>query len=476
MTIHFTSLSIAQPPYLGGGTWILEGLNHITVLFGKNGSGKSILLRTLLSQSPNNRHLALPERPGSLQFEPRFVTEESSGANRAGNRQQNTLTDYRQRTFARLQVLIQKRGFLLKPGSTDDTIEDLHKLMKDLLPDFTLRVTSEMPYFQLQRSDGTLVTEVNQVSSGEIGMISIAVDLATICGIWHLENTPERLLLVDEPDTHLHPDLQEYLAAFLLKLAEKYSVQMIVATHSTTLLAALGYHGKEKTSAIYLNRSTLPQEAIKFTKHLQEVSSCLGGHALMGPLFGSPLLLVEGDDDYRAWSQVPRHHVIKLAVLPCDGEEIFKYQKTLEQIFDSLRTTTTPPAGYALLDGDKRLPTGQTTPQDHVPFLRLECRESENLYLADEVIADLGVDWPTGCIQIKAQADKYGNKEAGLLGCDGWDRKSVDIKHLINELSAILDPKNVHWTKRVGTAIGKAKPSGQLADFLGPTILEALWD
>lgn len=474
--IHFASLSVTQPPYLGGGTWILEHLNHITVLFGKNGSGKSVLLRNLLSQAPNNRHLALPERPGNLNFEARFVSEESSGANRAGNRQQNTLTDYRQRTFARLQVLIQKRGFILRPGSADDTIEDVHRLLKDLLPDFTLRVIAEAPYFQLQRSDGTFVTDVNQVSSGEIGMISIAVDLATICGIWHLEDAPERVLLVDEPDTHLHPDLQEYLAAFLLKLSEKYGVQLIVATHSTTLLAALGYHGKDKTSAIYLNRSALPQKAIKFTKHLQEVSSCLGGHALMGPLFGSPLLLVEGDDDYRVWSQVPRHHVIKLAVLPCDGEELFKYQQTLEQIFESLRTTTTPPAGYALLDGDKKLPTVNTKPQVHVPFLRLACHECENLYLADEVLGDFDFDWATACAKIKVEANRYGNKEGDLLGCDGWDRKTIDIKHLINELAAILDQKNVHWTKRVGTAIGKAKPSGQLAEFLGPSILEALWD
>lgn len=475
MAIHETQLSVGRPPYLGGGAWRLEGLTDITVLFGKNGSGKSALLRGLSSQAPDGRHLTVPERPGQMQTNPALLNDESSAATRSANRQQNTLNDYRNRTFTRLQVLIQKRGFHLKPGSMDDTIHDIELLLKDLLPDFTFTMTGENPYYRLQRTDGSDVTDVSQVSSGEIGMITLALDLVTICGIWHLEEREKRLLLIDEPDTHLHPDLQEYLAAFLLKLVDKYKVQIIVATHSTTLLSALGYHGKERASAIYLNRSDAPQKAIQFTKHLQEISACLGGHALMGPLFGSPLFLVEGDDDYRIWSQVPRHHIIKLAVLPCEGDEIFKYQKSLEQVFASLRTSTTPPAGYTLLDGDKSLPVPATTPQTHVPFMQLGCHESENLYLTNEVLTVLDLDWNRAKEKIKAEAHRFGSKKAALLACDSWDRQTTDIKLLINELEQVLDSKHVHWTKRVGSTIGTAKPAGQLASFLGPQVMTALW-
>ena len=35
----------------------------------------------------------------------------------------------------------------------------------------------------------------------------------------------------------------------------------------------------------------------------------------MGPLFGVPLLLVEGDDDYRIWNEIPRHHITSFAVI-----------------------------------------------------------------------------------------------------------------------------------------------------------------
>jgi len=49
------------------------------------------------------------------------------------------------------------------------------------------------------------------------------------------------------------------------------------------------------------------------------------------------------------------------------------------------------------------------------------------------------------------------------------------VKHCIGEISKILDPKNVHWTIRVGSRIGRAKPTGQLADFLGGDLLASLW-
>jgi hypothetical protein len=52
---------------------------------------------------------------------------------------------------------------------------------------------------------------------------------------------------------------------------------------------------------------------------------------------------------------------------------------------------------------------------------------------------------------------------------------TVDIKDVIQELSAILDPKHVHWTVRVARAIGRTRPAGQLANFLGVDVVTTLW-
>lgn len=53
-----------------------------------------------------------------------------------------------------------------------------------------------------------------------------------------------QLLLLDEPDEHLHPDNQRILATLLEKLAEEKNIQIILCTHSRHLLSALSDEGK----------------------------------------------------------------------------------------------------------------------------------------------------------------------------------------------------------------------------------------
>lgn len=283
-------------------------------------------------------------------------------------------------------------------------------------------------------------------------------------------------MLIDEPDAHIHPDLQVRFADFIVQLAKKFQLQIVIATHSTTLLAAIGQFAADEAGIIYIDRTTNEFQAQPFTASLKEIAACLGGHALMGPLFGVPLLLVEGDDDYRIWSQVPRHHITSFAVIPSHGEEIKRYQKSLERVFGSLREAAHGPAGYALIDGDKGLPqANQANPQDHVKFLQLNCRESENLYLTDEVLALLGTDWGEASAKIAAESGNFGNKAVKLNNAATWDRQREDIKDVIEEISSILDDRHVHWTIRTGVAIGRTKPAGQLADFLGKGVVGALW-
>ena len=124
----------------------------------------------------------------------------------------------------------------------------------------------------------------------------------TMAALWELEKPPAKIILLDEPDLHLHPELQQQLAAFLVQTAERFGLQLFVATHSTTLLSALGHYGREKTSVAFLHRSNTEIRATKFSKYLAEIAGCLGGHALMGPLFSIPLLLVRR----KGWSQACR--------------------------------------------------------------------------------------------------------------------------------------------------------------------------
>jgi len=476
LILHENRAEIARQGFLGGGIWTLTGLRPLTVLFGKNGSGKSLLLRSWRNKNPEEFHYVVPERTGDFGFNINYMQAELDANQRRDQSQRNYTPEYRQRTFARVQAYYNARGARRTGQLIGPAPDELEALISILFPDFRVELNEGFPPYRIVRSEAEAnVGSAEELSSGEAQFLSLGVDIVTMGALWELRNTQKRIILVDEPDAHIHPDLQVRFADFLQQVARRFRMQVAVATHSTTLLSALGQFAKDDAGVIYMRRGTDTFEAQPFTDVLKEVSAILGGHALMGPLFDVPLLLVEGDDDYRVWSQVPRHHHTAFAVIPCDGDQIQKYQRSLERVFASLRERVAKPAGYALLDGDKPVPQLGNPPQDHIRFVGLACHEVENLYLTDEVLALLDTRWEPAIDAIVQGAARFVNKRALLEAAPTWDRKRADLKQVIIEISIILDRKQVHWTTRVGAALGRGKPTGSLAEFLGEPVVSSMW-
>lgn len=481
MPIFHETLSIPKPAVFGNGSWELSKLNEINIIFGKNGSGKSLLLRQLGNGNDNGEvHYVNPERSGNLSYNISQFERQLTPQGRAETRRSNLSSDYRQEVVARIQVVVQKIGVVAgRKQSVKVDLNEIESLFNGLIPDFQIEITGSNPPLKFKRiGQEKPITNVDQLSSGESQILALTLDLVTTCAIWELDQAQRRVLLIDEPDTHLHPDLQQQFADFVTKLVKRFNFQVFIATHSTTLLSAFGFYGGEKTSTVFLNRSNKEKtkfDAIKFDEALRELSTCLGGHALMGPLFSVPLLLVEGDDDYKIWSHVPRHGLLKLAVIPCHGDEITRYHNLLEKLFSSIREAKGDHVGLTLLDGDKTLPqVNPSNPQQHIKYIQLNCHESENLYLTDEVLSTLDLTWEKAKALIKERSGNYGQKCETLNRCGDWDRQQQDLKIIINELADILDSKKLPWTVRVAKAIGKTKPEGQLANFLGLSVM-ALW-
>lgn len=355
MPVHFREISIPRIKFLGGGNWQLKNLTDVTVLFGKNGSGKSVLLRAWRDLSENNTHYVTPERTGEMDFQAQYLQQELTPQNRKNSSSRNYVPEYRRRIIGRIQSYFLVRGDYRGTGPAPASPAEIENFVNSLVTDFFLNlVASGVPPYNLTRQgDEQKITGVDQLSSGEAQLVTIGLDILTIAAIWEIQEQSDRVLLIDEPDAHIHPDLQVRFADFIFRIAERFNLQIVIATHSTSLLASLGQFGGSNTSVIYVNRNKLEYTAQSFNEIHKNLSACLGGHALMGPLFGAPLLLVEGDDDYRIWSQVPRHYVVDISVIPSNGEEIKRYQKALEQIFSSLRDDSNGPCGFALLDGDK---------------------------------------------------------------------------------------------------------------------------
>ena len=476
MTIYLQDHTIPRLGVLGGGVWTLSGMTDLTIVVGKNGSGKSVLLRAWRDQNQDGVHYVAPERTGEMDFHPSYMQEEMNMGGRRNSSTRNFVPEYRRRIIGRVQTFFMQRGNTRGDVAAPGDPDEIESLLTSLTSDFAVKLLVGAPPYELTRvGTDEKIASVDQLSSGEAQLLTIGLDILTIGAIWEIENRPQRILLIDEPDAHIHPDLQVRFADFLLRVVDRFKLQVMVATHSMSLLAAAGQFGGARTSVIYLQRTGSTFVARSFDAARKEAATILGGHVLMGPLFGAPLLLVEGDDDFRIWSQVPRHHVINLGVLPCNGDEISKYQISLERTLSSISDPKPRPLGYALIDGDKPLLTpNPDNRQEFIKFVQLSCHEAENLYLTNEVLSQWNLTWTDAAQKLVAAASTKSTL-AALASAATWDRRSIDIKNVMREIVSLLDPKSVEWTLRVGAAIGKAKPSGELADFLGTSVLDALW-
>src|SRR5262245_60768048 len=95
MPVHQAEIQVQRPKFLGGQHWTLRRLSAITVLLGRNGSGKSLLLRAIRSADPRVRHYIIPERTGDISFDANLLLEVIDAGKRANRSSSNFSPQYR---------------------------------------------------------------------------------------------------------------------------------------------------------------------------------------------------------------------------------------------------------------------------------------------------------------------------------------------------------------------------------------------
>lgn len=115
--------------------------------------------------------------------------------------------------------------------------DDWQRFISDLrviFPELEITVSFDMDVdefinIQIQNSQETLLP----IESSGTGMLQ-AIQILAYIHLFH-----PKLLILDEPDSHLHPNNQRLLCTILKKAAETNSVNILISTHSRHIIDAL---------------------------------------------------------------------------------------------------------------------------------------------------------------------------------------------------------------------------------------------
>lgn len=474
-----------QAKTVAAGEYTLQGLGQFNVVLGKNGCGKSTLLKrineSLKTQAEWGRvQYITPERGGTLTYDANIEQNINNNVNWMGStRLVNQYVQFRQQSVAQFRKL---ELTLFRESEARAEVANLQPYfdkLNSLLDNIEIR-REGITFATYAKSTGQSVPAA-QLSSGESELISLGIECLMFGH--DLIDGKDNILLLDEPDVHLHPDLQVRLVAFLRSLLTDFNFRIVVATHSTPLLSGLDGFAGATVSFMKPGDNSLSFESIGDVQ--RRVLPVFGAHPLSNVFNQTPVLVVEGDDDERVWQQAVRSSAGALRVYPvsCDGVGgMNEYEQEVDRIVTAVYDE---PRAYSLRDGD-----GVHEEIDDLAAvcrLRLQCRAAENLLLTDEVLSAAGLDWAEAQRRVAewvTRNDQHSrwNLVKNFID-DGFNRREYDLKDIRNVLVGDVLQSAKPWEVLVGQAIaGLARDpiaassnEGSLETFLGEKVIGALF-
>jgi hypothetical protein len=451
----------------------ITNITAINLILGRNGAGKSRFLRNLednLVRSDDYyvRYIS-PERAGVFKRQGHVDTNMEGNVDwlrnvRARNQSDNfkaasasLLREVEILYLRRLQDTVTIRNDLGRSFKTD-RLDKINSLLTNIY------LSQEKSNFVFRAHDDSII-QPDQISSGESEVVSLAAEI--IYFFETVDSSKFNVLLLDEPDVHLHPDLQARLAKFILSMIDdidldtKSSVAICLATHSTPLVCALA--PSQYTS---IGNKNFDQNEIVQTPasdHLKKVAPFFG-HPLSLSLSNDALLILEGEDDERVWQQAARSAQGRIRVFPVLASSVDQQSDLENFCAQMLKSLYDNPIGYSLRDGDGKIE--KLTPVEPIMRFRLNCYAIENLLLTDEGLAILKTNWN----EFKQKATEWLNKNPEHrdvefireLICDhdrSQHKKIKQVRQLICSIADSLKP----WEVVVGQALGTIKIPTEIA-------------
>ena len=460
----------------------------INVLLGKNGCGKSTALKAFEQELRGKEHVGAvryitPERGGKLQYEPNVEHNITSNVNWLNEtRRVNQFAQFRQQSvaqFRKLEILSLRE------------IEADRKLRENLEYTFdsiVLKINSLLDNVEIKRADAGFdlfrkgtdqkLTPA-AISSGESELISLSVE----CLVFSKECKKElqNILLFDEPDVHLHPDLQAKLMKFICDLVEENDFYVFIATHSTAIVGSLDVY---RDIGVHLMQNMQKNLDFKPVHEMhRRIIPVFGAHPLSNLFNQTPIFLVEGEDDFRIWQQAVRTSHGTLSIYPCAVNGVDSLAEWEDEVITIINSVYDNACAYSLRDSDDIGNPGQEL-DDKLPLIRLRlcCRAAENLLLCDEVLNALNVSWKELCNSMNRWIEGHEHHIHYATMCEfrstGFNRKHFNLKDIRNDLIGIIGSSKP-WEVAVGQVIGHFANNGfseypMLREYLGEKIVGEL--
>lgn len=339
----------------------------ITIIVGPNGSGKSTVLNQIRQQTFGRHiyigpHRATRRQSARLRFMGSnfpamgdLMSSQSLGGYEGVTITSNTRDAWELDEAANFfkynisRIEFQRNSAIAKKwdsegvleyGAFPDVWEPLRDLTKNLMPHLEFSRVETENYDNMRclfkvHSDGSEV-DFDDLSSGEKSIVQTLYPVIERSIFEKLKEfvpsvvvpTRKDIIIIDEPELHLHPSLQEKLLNYLRKLAIAEDLFVLIATHSPTIIDS------SDQSDILLLKSkedVLENEnqAIRLDGHaasLRVVQEAIG--SVFPVTTSKPILIVEGADRVKVKNYSDKQlytfidpRFLQINILPGGGKE-----------------------------------------------------------------------------------------------------------------------------------------------------------
>lgn len=196
---------------------------------------------------------------------------------------------------------------------------------------------------------------------------------------------PASVLLLDEPDAHLHVILQKQIYDRLRLIASERKCQLIVATHSEILIDSTN---PEQILSFYPKPHLLLNDTER--DQIREAIKRLPATDIMLAEEAGGVLYVEGESDFnllRAWARILEHPLYDwMRRKPFWHSNQGRNPAEAKDHFFALRAIRGDINGYLLLDGDNRDMPDHELAADGLTIQRWKRYEVENYLLHPEAL------------------------------------------------------------------------------------------